>query len=106
MTKELYCGLVEERKYPFEMVFDSIILGCMSKTYLRVCLRVCLLPISSGTAGPIWLNFFLLAPSWLWGGFRPKKSGSGIRFFRKSGKTRTLGCYLTNLDEFFKIYSP
>ena len=38
-----------------------------------VCLRVCLLPISSGTAGPIWLYFFLLAPSWSWDGFRPKK---------------------------------
>ena len=33
----------------------------------------CLLPISSGTAGPIWLNFFLLAPSWSRDGFRPKK---------------------------------
>ena len=40
---------------------------------LRVCLSVCLLPISSGTAGPIWLNFFLLAPSWSGDGFRPKK---------------------------------
>ena len=36
-------------------------------------MRVCLLPISSGTAGPIWLNFFLLAPSWSRDGFRPKK---------------------------------
>ena len=34
---------------------------------------VCLWPISSGTAGPIWLNFFLLAPSWSRDGFRPKK---------------------------------
>ena len=34
---------------------------------------VCLWPISSGTAGPIWLNFFLLAPSWSREGFRPKK---------------------------------
>ena len=39
-----------------------------------VCLFVCMLPISSaGTAGPIWLNFFLLAPSWSRDGFRPKK---------------------------------
>ena len=30
-------------------------------------------PISSGTAGPIWLNLFLLAPSWSRDGFRPKK---------------------------------
>ena len=40
---------------------------------LRVCMFVCLCPISSGTAGPIWLNFFLLAPSWSRDGFRPKK---------------------------------
>jgi len=37
------------------------------------CLFVCSRPISSGTAGPIWLNFFLLAPSWSRDGFRPKK---------------------------------
>ena len=37
------------------------------------CLFVCSRPISSGTAGPIWLNFFLLAPSWPRDGFRPKK---------------------------------
>ena len=37
--------------------------------YMCVCLR----PISSGMAGPIWLNFFLLAPSWSRDGFRPKK---------------------------------
>ena len=36
------------------------------------CLRVCLRTISSETAGPIWLNFFLLAPSWSRDGFRPK----------------------------------
>ena len=37
------------------------------------CLCVCSRPISSRTAGPIWLNFFLLAPSWSRDGFRPKK---------------------------------
>ena len=36
------------------------------------CLSVCLWPISSRTAGPIWLNFFLLALSWSREGFRPK----------------------------------
>ena len=40
---------------------------------LFVCLYACLRPISSETAGPIWLNFFLLAPSWSQDGFRPKK---------------------------------
>ena len=38
-----------------------------------VCMCVCLRPISSRTAGPIWLNFFLLASSWSHDGFRPKK---------------------------------
>ena len=36
-------------------------------------LCVCLRSISSRTAGPIWLNFILLAPSWSREGFRPKK---------------------------------
>ena len=43
------------------------------------CLRVCLLPISSGTAGPIWLNFFCylrLGHGMVLG---QKNSGSGIR---------------------------
>ena len=31
-------------------------------------------------------TFFMLAPYWSGNGFRPKKSGFGIRFFRKSGK--------------------
>ena len=34
---------------------------------------VCLQPISSITAGLIWLNFFCQHPSWSQGGFRPKK---------------------------------
>ena len=53
---------------------------------------VWLWPISSGTAGPIWLIFFLLAPSWSRDGLRPKKfrirdpvfpdkTGSWIRIF-------------------------
>ena len=60
---------------------------------LFVCLCVCMYVRGlspPGTAGPIWLNFFLLAPSWANLGFRPKNSGSGIRFFWKSGKTRIL----------------
>jgi len=59
-----------------------------------------MLPISSKTAGPIWLNFFLLAPSWSRDGFRPKKFR--IWFFWKSRKTRILGYYLTNLAEIFQ----
>ena len=34
---------------------------------------VCNFPHNSGTAELIWINFFLLAPSWSRGGFRPKK---------------------------------
>ena len=40
---------------------------------LSVCVCVCVRLNNSGTTGPIWLNFFLLAPSWSQGGFRPKK---------------------------------
>ena len=48
-------------------------LSLLYSNTMFACLFVCLLPISSGTAGPIWLNFFLLAPSWSGDGFRPKK---------------------------------
>ena len=40
---------------------------------MYVCLCVCVWLNNSGTAGLIWLNFFLLALSWSEGGFRPKK---------------------------------
>ena len=40
---------------------------------MYVCMYVCVSLNNSGTAGPIWLNFFLLAPSWSRDGFRPKK---------------------------------
>ena len=36
-------------------------------------MSVCLKLNNSGTAGPIWLNLFLLAPSWSQDGFRSKK---------------------------------
>ena len=65
------------------MIFQSAqiltyreLMQCPSLLYsnkMFVCASVCLRPISSGTAGPIWLNFFLLAPSWSRDGFRPKK---------------------------------
>ena len=60
---------------------------------------VCLQPISSITAGLIWLNFFCQ----LHLGHRvvlgQKNSGSGIQFFRKSRKIWILGYYSTNLAE-------
>ena len=43
-----------------------------------VCLSVWMFTNSSGTAGPIWLNFFLLAPSWSRDGFRLKRSEKPI----------------------------
>ena len=49
-------------------------------------MSVCLWLNNSGTAGPIWLNFFLLTPSWSRGGFRPKKFQVQDMDFRKSGK--------------------
>ena len=62
-------------------------------------------PISSGTAGPIWLNFFLLAPSWSQGGFRPKNPNPESSFSGNPEKIRFLRYYLTNLAEIFRIYS-
>ena len=70
---------------------------------LCVYVFVCVWLNNSGTAGPIWLNFILLALSWSQGGFRSKEFR--IWFFRKFGKIRFLGYYLTNLAEIFKIYS-
>ena len=40
---------------------------------LSVCLFVCLSLNNSGTAGPIWLNYFLLAPYCSRDGFRQKR---------------------------------
>ena len=37
-----------------------------------VCMSVCVCLHHSGTAGPIWLNLFLLAPYWSGDGFRLK----------------------------------
>ena len=50
------------------------------------CLLVCLRPISSGTAGLIWLYFFLLAPSWSQDGFRSKKFRNRDPVFPKNRK--------------------
>ena len=45
---------------------------------------VCVSLNNSGTAGPIWLNFFLLAPSWSRDGFRLKKVQIRDQFFSKN----------------------
>ena len=51
----------------------SIFISLLYSNTMFACVFVCMLPISSGTAGPIWLNFFLLALSWSRDGFRPQK---------------------------------
>ena len=74
----------------FYLHFKYIIITDFNLSILRsnkgFCLSVCLWLYNSKTAEPIWLNFFLLAPSWSHGGYRPKNSGSGIRFLRKFRK--------------------
>ena len=50
-------------------------------------MRVCLRPISFGTAGPIWLKSFLFAPSWSGGGFWPKTFWIQDSFFAGIRKT-------------------
>ena len=51
----------------------------------------CNFPHNSGTAGPIWINFFLLAPSWSQGGFRPKNPDPGFGFSGNPEKPGFLG---------------
>ena len=50
-------------------------------------------PISSGTAGPIWLNFLLLALSWSRDGFRPKNPDPGSGFSVNPEKPILVGNY-------------
>ena len=71
-----------------------------------VCVSVCVCLHNSGTAGPIWLNLFLLAPSWSRDGFRPKKFRIRDPVFPEiRQKSVFLRYYLTNLAEIFRIYS-
>ena len=55
----------QSRRCDSQLILSSLLYSSMMFSCLRI--------ISSGTAGPIWLNFFLLAPSWSRDGFRPKK---------------------------------
>ena len=75
------CESCKKAKMYYQSCLDTNkSLGKYRKYIATRCFFACLWPISSGSAGPIWLNFFLLAPSWSRDGFRPKKipvPGSG-----------------------------
>ena len=55
---------------------------------MSVCVYVCLKINDSGTAGLIWLNFCLLAPTWSRDGFKPKNLEKSVltklRYFYKN----------------------
>ena len=69
---------------------------------MYVCLSVCLSLNNSGTAGPIWLNFFLLALSLSQGGFRPKKFWNRYPVFPENRKNPVFRVFLTNLAEIYR----
>ena len=79
-------------------IYILLIISLLYSNMMFVCLRT----ISSGTAGPIWLNFFLLAPSWSRVGFRPKKFWIRDPVFPEIRKTWILGYHLTNLAEIYR----
>ena len=81
------------------MEIDKSILQSNKGFCLSVCVCVCVSLNNFGTAGLIWPNFFLLAPYWPGYGFRLRNFRDPN--FRKSGKTRILGYYLTDLAEIF-----
>ena len=71
---------------------------------MYVCMYVCLKLNNSGTAGPIWLSLFLLAPSWSRDGFRLKKNpdpGSG--FSENPKKPILAGNYKIFLQKIFEF---
>ena len=51
-------------------------------------MSVCVCLHHSGTAGPIWLNLFLLAPYWSGDGFRQKRFRIRGRVFPKIRKNK------------------
>ena len=81
-------------------IFLYLIKSLYQSTSLSVSESVCecvwMFPNSSGTAGPIWLNFFWFALSWSHDGFRPKKIRIQDLVFPE---IRILGYYSTNLAE-------
>ena len=65
------------------------------------CLSICHKPISSWTAGPIWL-IFLLSPTWSGESFWLKNSGSDIRFFGNPEKSGHFIFYTNFSSEQFR----
>ena len=71
-----------------------------------VCVCVCVRLNNSGTAGPIWLNFFFVSSVLVTGWFQAKKNpDQGSGFSGNPEKNRFLGYYLTNLPEMFREYT-
>ena len=69
---------------------------------MYVCVSICVSLNNSGTAGPIWLNFSLLAPSWSRDGFRPKKFRIRDPNFPEIRKNPDFSVFLTNLAEIYR----
>ena len=71
---------MDKVEYPHSKVVGSL--------SVCVCVFVCVRLNNSGMAGPILVNFFLLAPSWSESGFRPKKFRIRGLVFPKIRKNR------------------
>ena len=98
----MYLNIYIELIHKCYMFVSSTHLSYIATRCLRACLFVCLRPISSGTAGPIWLYFFLLAPSWSRDGFRPKKFRIRDPDFPEIRKNPDFRVFLTNLAEIYR----
>ena len=70
---------------------------------MSVCLYVCVCLHHSGTAGPIWLNLFLLAPYWSGDGFRLKKFRIRDPVFPEIRKNPDFKVFLTDLAELTQL---
>ena len=70
---------------PLKDMFQMPALTLQALVYtVYVCTYACLRPISSRTAGPIWLILFSLAPSWSRDEFVQKKLARSVQPFWRS----------------------